>query len=47
MFAVIIVTWPADARDLTYSDVTQGSEDGMTTNINVGIDPVFATKYSR
>jgi hypothetical protein len=45
--AVIIVAWPADARDVTCSDVTQGNDDGMATSINVGIDPLFATKYGR
>ena len=42
---MIIVAWPADARDMMCCGVTQGSEDGMTTSINVGIDPVFVTKY--
>ena len=46
-WAVIILTCLGDARDLTCSDVTQGSEDGMTTSINVGIDQVFATEYGR
>jgi hypothetical protein len=34
-------------RDMMFSDVTQGSDDGMTTSMNVGIDPLFATQYGR
>jgi hypothetical protein len=34
-------------RDVTCCDVTQGSEDEITTSITLGIDLGFATKYSR